>query len=71
MLTLPAVDDREVLVAALKALAAYVADGRRPALEIQRVDGLPVAGSAIADVLGEVGFRASYRGWVLRAPSTR
>ena len=43
----------------------------RAAIEIQRVDGLPVASSAIADALGEVGFRASYRGWVLRAQGTR
>ena len=59
------------LQAALGALAAGVAEGRRPALEIQRVDGLPVGGSAVAEALGQVGFRASYRGWVLRAPATR
>jgi ATP-dependent Lhr-like helicase len=68
LLTLPASDDRQVVLPALEALVARTADGRRPALEIQRVDGLPVAGAAIADLLGEVGFRASYRGWVLRAP---
>jgi ATP-dependent Lhr-like helicase len=71
LLTLPAADDDEVLAAALEALAAGVAEGRRPALEIQRVDGSPAGGSIMAQALERAGFRASYRGWVLRAPAAR
>ncbi len=71
LLTLPAADDHEVLAIALGALAAGVVDGRRPALEIQRVDGAPVGSSAIAEALAAAGFRASYRGWLLRASTPR
>ncbi len=71
LLTLPAADDPEILQAAIAALAATVADGRRAGLEVQRVDGLPVGSSGITDALGAAGFRASYRGWVLRAAGTR
>jgi ATP-dependent Lhr-like helicase len=71
LLTLPAADDDEVLAAALEALAAGVAEGRRGALEIQRVDGSPAGGSVVAEALGRAGFRASYRGWVLRTPAAR
>ncbi|MET1232843.1 MAG: DEAD/DEAH box helicase [Candidatus Limnocylindrales bacterium] len=69
LLTLPASDDRDVLTQAVQTLAADVAGGRHAALEVHRVDGLPVGDSAIAEALAGAGFRASYRGWVLR-PTT-
>ncbi len=71
LLTLPAADDPEVLTQAIEALAAGVVDGRRAALEVHRVDGLPVGGSPVAEALAAAGFRASYRGWVLRTTTPR
>ncbi|MGZ6260275.1 MAG: hypothetical protein ACXWN5_05440, partial [Candidatus Limnocylindrales bacterium] len=53
--------------AALVALAGLVGEGHLRALEVQRVDGLPIAGSAWQDRLAAAGFRPGYRGWVLRA----
>jgi ATP-dependent Lhr-like helicase len=69
LLTLPAAIDAAALAAAVVALAGMVTDGRLRALEVQRVDGVPVADSPLRDALAASGFRASYRGWVLRAPS--
>jgi ATP-dependent Lhr-like helicase len=69
LLTLPAAIDGAALVAAVVALAGLVTDGRLRALEVGRVDGVPVADSPLRDALAATGFRASYRGWVLRAPS--
>jgi ATP-dependent Lhr-like helicase len=71
LVTLPATDDADTLRVALDALVADVAVGRRTALEIQRVDGAPTASSPIAEQLGAVGFRSSYRGFVLRSTSAR
>jgi ATP-dependent Lhr-like helicase len=71
LVTLPATDDADTLRVALDALVADVALGRRTALEIQRVDGAPTASSPIAEQLGAVGFRSSYRGFVLRSTSAR
>ena len=71
LLTLPAADEPEVLTQAIEALAAGVVDGRRAALEVHRVDGLPVGGSPLAEALAAAGFRASYRGWVLRTTTPR
>jgi hypothetical protein len=35
-------------------------------LRLERVDRVPVAESALADALRDAGFRASYRGYLLR-----
>jgi ATP-dependent Lhr-like helicase len=69
LLTLPAAADAGIASAALAALAGLVTDGRVRALEIGRVDGLPVADSPLHDALAAAGFRPSYRGWVLRTPA--
>ena len=69
LLTLPAAIDAAALAAAVDALARMVTDGRLRTMEVQRVDGVTVADSPLRDALAASGFRASYRGWVLRAPS--
>ncbi|MGH2406627.1 MAG: DEAD/DEAH box helicase [Candidatus Limnocylindrales bacterium] len=69
LLTLPAAGDAAALAGAIGALATLVTDGRLRAIELGRVDGITVAESPLADVLADAGFRASYRGWVLRAPA--
>jgi len=56
------------LDAALRATAIAVADGRLGPLQLERVDGAPVAESRIRDALGAAGFRQIYRGWALRVP---
>ena len=68
--TLPAADDPEVGVAAARALAALVADGRTRELVIRKVDGVDVAGSPFRERLLAAGFVAGYRGLVLRAART-
>ncbi|MFI5254941.1 MAG: ATP-dependent DNA helicase, partial [Candidatus Limnocylindrales bacterium] len=67
ILTLPAAADPEAAHEAVGALARLVAEGRLRSLEVGRVDGLAVADSPLRDAFGAAGFRASYRGWVLRA----
>lgn len=66
--TLPPFDNPETAAAALRALGALAADGRMRSLQIERVDGVPVAESRHADALAEAGFHRAYRGFVLRAP---
>ena len=44
-----------------------LADGRFRSLQIERVDGVPVADSPHSDALAAAGFQRSYRGWLLRA----
>jgi hypothetical protein len=61
--------DLAVAEAAVRALAGLVGEGRLRALELGRVDGVPVAESPLRGSLAAAGFRASYRGWVLRAPA--
>ena len=68
--TLPAADDPEVGVAAARALAALVADGRTRELVIRKVDGADVAASPFRERLLAAGFVAGYRGLVLRAART-
>ena len=68
--TLPAADDPEVGVAAARALAALVADGRTRELVIRKVDGADVAGSPFRERLLAAGFVAGYRGLALRAART-
>ena len=64
---LPAADDPEVATAAVGALPALVAPiGPLRELVIERVDREPVAASRLAEPLRALGFRASYRGYLLR-----
>jgi ATP-dependent Lhr-like helicase len=66
LLTLPAYDDPEVAGAALAALPSLLAPaGPMRELRLERVDRLPVAESSLADALREIGFRPSYRSWLL------
>jgi ATP-dependent Lhr-like helicase len=65
--TLPAFADATVAAAALNALRQLLADGRFRALQIERIDGVPVAESAHAAALADAGFQRAYRGWLLRA----
>jgi ATP-dependent Lhr-like helicase len=68
--TLPAADDPEVGVAAARALANLVADGRSRELVLRKVDGVDIAGSPFRERLLASGFVAGYRGLVLRAART-
>jgi ATP-dependent Lhr-like helicase len=65
--TLPAFADADVAAVALNALRQLLADGRFRALQIERVDGAPVAESQHAAALADAGFQRAYRGWLLRA----
>jgi hypothetical protein len=53
------------------ALTTLVADGRVRSLQIERVDGLPVAESRARELLAAAGFRPGYRGWLLRSEAGR
>ncbi|MEA2678061.1 MAG: hypothetical protein QOJ81_2202, partial [Chloroflexota bacterium] len=64
--TLPAFAAPEVAAAALNALRQLLADGRFRAIQIERVDGAPVAESTHATALTDAGFQRAYRGWLLR-----
>jgi ATP-dependent Lhr-like helicase len=67
LLTLPAAADPETADAAVSALSRLVAPGG-PMREVrlERVDRLPPADSALAERLRGIGFRPTYRAWVLR-----
>jgi ATP-dependent Lhr-like helicase len=65
--TLPAADDPESAIVALRALGELVADQRVRELVITKIDGMPVAESPFRERLLEAGFVAGYRGLVLRA----
>ncbi len=67
LLTLPAGDDPELATLAVAALPDLV-QPRGPLRELafERVDRVPPAESGLADALRGVGFRPSYRAWVLR-----
>ena len=66
LLTLPAADDGEVLDIALSVLPGMVQpDGPLRELRLERVDRLPPAESPLAARLQEIGFRQSYRGYLL------
>jgi ATP-dependent Lhr-like helicase len=67
LLTLPAADDVELRDAALGALLGLIGPGRPfSEMRIERVDREPVAKSALAEPLQALGFRPSYRGYLLR-----
>jgi ATP-dependent Lhr-like helicase len=65
--TLPASDDRDVALAAARALAGLIADGRARELVIRKVDGDDVTVAPFRATLVEAGFVPGYRGLVLRS----
>jgi ATP-dependent Lhr-like helicase len=70
LLTLPAFADDEVAQASLAALPRLLAPaGPMRELRIDRVDRVPPAESAIAERLRGLGFRPTYRSWLLRPAS--
>ncbi len=67
LVTLPAADDPEVAAAGLGTLAELVVPiGPYREIVIERVDREPVAASPLAEPLRALGFRPSYRGFLLR-----
>jgi ATP-dependent Lhr-like helicase len=67
LLRLPAAADDEVATRAVAALAQLVAPGgAMRELRLERVDRAPVAESPLAEPLRAAGFRAGYRGYLLR-----
>jgi len=69
LLTLPAFGEPEVGQAALSALPGLVAaGGPMRELRLERVDRLPPAESPLAEGLRAIGFRPTYRSWLLRRP---
>jgi ATP-dependent Lhr-like helicase len=68
LVTLPALADTEVAALALAALPRLLApSGPLKELRLERVDRAPPGESALADALRGLGFRPSYRSWLLRA----
>jgi len=65
--TLPAFSQPDTAAAALVALRGMLGEGRLRSLQVERIDGVPVADSPRAAALAEAGFQRSYRGWLLRA----
>jgi ATP-dependent helicase Lhr and Lhr-like helicase len=65
--TLPAADDPNIVLTALRGLTTIVAGGRLRELVIRKVDGVTIGESPWRDRLLEVGFTAGYRGLTLRA----
>jgi ATP-dependent Lhr-like helicase len=67
LLTLPAFADPQVAASALSALPRLVAPGGpMRELRLERVDRVPPAESGLAEQLRQIGFRPSYRSWLLR-----
>jgi ATP-dependent Lhr-like helicase len=69
LLTLPAAaGDPEIAGAAVRVLPRLLAPGGPlRELNLERVDRVPPAESALATELREIGFRPAYRGWIMRA----
>ena len=69
LLTLPAAAaDAEMMARAVRVLRQLlVPTGPLKELNLERVDRVPPAESALAHELREAGFRPAYRGWILRA----
>jgi hypothetical protein len=63
---LPAADEADVAVAAVRSLRTLVTDGRVRELVIRKVDGEDVATSPFRPTLLEAGFVAGYRRLLLR-----
>ena len=67
LLRLPAAEDEGHAARAVAALPSLLAPaGPMRELRLERVDRAPVAESPLAEPLREVGFRPSYRGYLLR-----
>ena len=67
LVTLPALADPEVGSLAIAALRTLLApSGPLRELRLERVDRVPPAESSLADALRGLGFRPSYRSWLLR-----
>jgi ATP-dependent Lhr-like helicase len=67
LLSLPAASDPSVAAAATEALRGLVTPaGPLRELRLERVDRVPPAESALAEELRRIGFRPTYRAWVLR-----
>jgi ATP-dependent Lhr-like helicase len=67
LIGLPAFDGPDVRRFALAAIPRLLTPaGPMRELRLERVDRLPVAESALADELRELGFRPSYRAWLLQ-----
>jgi ATP-dependent Lhr-like helicase len=67
LVTLPALAEGEIAGLALGALTRLLApSGPLRELRLERVDRLPPAASVLADALRGLGFRPSYRSWLLR-----
>ena len=67
LVTLPAMEDRETASLVLAALPRLLAPaGPLKELRLERVNRAPPAESALADALRGLGFRPSYRYWLLR-----
>ncbi|MGZ6214332.1 MAG: hypothetical protein ACXWMG_05220, partial [Candidatus Limnocylindria bacterium] len=67
LVTLPALADPEVASLAVAALPRLLAPGGPlRELRLERVDRVPPAESVLADALRGIGFRPSYRAWLLR-----
>ncbi|MEO8639327.1 MAG: DEAD/DEAH box helicase, partial [Chloroflexota bacterium] len=67
LVTLPALADQEIVSLVLAALPRLLApSGPLKELRLERVDRAPPAESALADALRGLGFRPSYRSWLLR-----
>ncbi|MGQ0608612.1 MAG: Lhr family helicase, partial [Chloroflexota bacterium] len=69
ILRLPAAEDADLLSRAIATLPSLVAaDGPYRELRIERIDRGPVGESPLAERLAAIGFRPSYRGYLLRRP---
>ena len=64
LLTFAPFDDAAIAAAAVAALRG-VLDGRVKRLQVEKVDGQPIAESPHRDRLAGLGFRPAYRGFVL------
>lgn len=65
LLTFAPFEDRAVAASAIGVLRGLLAEGQLKRLQIERLDGLPVGESDQRGRLAELGFRQSYRGYVL------
>jgi ATP-dependent Lhr-like helicase len=65
LLTFASFDDEAVAMATVTALRQLVDDGRLKRLQIEKVDGEPIAESSHRTRLAGLGFRQAYKGYVL------
>ncbi len=69
MLTFAPFDAETTSAAAIAALRAVVDGSRLKRLQLERIDGAPIAESTHRDRLVELGFHQAYRGYVLSPTS--